>query len=277
MNVYTKKQKFLWQKLTMGIVVLFLCIGFLNFFSPEIKNTFYIAASPLLKIFGTAGESTSGFLGGFLNTKSLNQENNNLKQENQSLLSQISLLQETVKADQATQSVIQNTKEDSFTLAEVRVLGMDTANDFMLINKGSQDGISENMPVISSTKVLFGKVYKVYKNFSQVMLLSNKNSVVDAKIQLGDPTQSPILGVVKGSGNLSLYLDLVSSEEQINPEDTLITSGQEGIFPKDLLIGKIQSTDKNDLKPFQTANLQPFFNGDSIENVFVITDYLKKQ
>ena len=50
---------------------------------------------------------------------------------------------------------------------------------------------------------------KVYKNFSEVMLISNKNSVVNVKIQqslhaqAGDATPE-IDGVVKGSGGLAL-------------------------------------------------------------------------
>ena len=92
--------------------------------------------------------------------------------------------------------------------------------------------------------------------------------VLDASVTV------PVAGVVKGSGGLLAYLDLVSSNATLNDADTLITSGLEGIFPKNLLIGKITSVDKNDAKPFQTAKIQPFFSTQNIDTFFVITNYL---
>ena len=107
------------------------------------------------------------------------------------------------------------------------------------------------------------------------MLISNKNSVVDTKIENTDLTKAPIFGIIKGNGNLSIYLDLVSSDAEIHQQDNLITSGQEGIFPKDLLIGKITTSKKNDLKPFQTAEVKPLFDIKNTENLFIVTNYLR--
>ncbi len=271
MNVYIKKQNFKWRKILISVISLIVLIVFLNIFQQPIKNTFYFITSPFSKIFWRVGDGTNNFFGSFLNAKGLTQENNNLKEENQKLLSQIVLLQETIKTDQLVKEVVKNTQKENFKIVLAETIGLD--GDFILLNKGSDDGILENMPVISSQKVLYGKIYKVYKNYSQVMLISNKSSVVDIKIQNLDTTQTPISGAIKGSGNLSLYLDLVSSNDQIKEGDILITSGLEGVFPKDLLIGKIIKTDKNDLKPFQTAQVQSFFEIKNIENLFIITDY----
>ena len=286
MNAFLKKQNLklplpqskrglgtVWQKIIIGAIILILFIIVLNIFQSPIKNTFYTLASPGLKVFLGAGDNTHSFFTSFLNTKGLARENDGLKRENQQLLSQILSLQETMQANEAMQSAVQNTRQDNFSLVLASVIGVDSAADFILIDSGFDDGIAQNMPVISSTKVLFGKVYKVYKNFSQVMLVSNKSSVVDASIQQSDATTIPISGAIKGTGNFSLYLDLVHPNAQINEGDTLITSGLEGVFPKNLLIGKITSKQKDDLKPFQTANVQPFFDIQNGENVFIITNY----
>jgi rod shape-determining protein MreC len=273
MNVYLKKQNFRWQKIMIGVVMLFFFIGVLNFFQKPIRNSFYVLISPISKTFWRAGDSASGFFTSLLNAKGLTQENSNLQQENQRLSSEVSALQETINEDQAIKEVAQNTQADNVTLAPAQTIGLDTANDVMVINKGSQDGISENMPVISSQKVLYGKVSKVYKNFSNITLISDKNSVVDAKVQSSDTTKPPIFGAIKGNGNFSIYLDLVAQDATINQGDVVVTSALEGIFPKDLLIGKITHINKNDSKPFQTAAIQPFFNVNAADNVFIITNY----
>ncbi len=277
MNVFLKKQNFLWRNIAVGLVALALFIFILNIFQSPIKNTFYVLTSPLSKMLWKVGDNVSGFFGSFFNAGGLLQENSNLKQENQNLLSQIASLQDTAKQDQAIKEVIQNTQANSFKMVLAQTIGLGANSDILLMSKGSQDGIAQNMPVMTSTKVLVGKVLKVYKNFSQVVLVSNKQSVVDVKILTLDPKMTPILGAIRGGGNLAVYLDLIPSDAKINPGDTLLSSGQEGIFPKDLLIGKITSVDQNDLKPFQTAQVKSLVDAKNMDNLFVITDYKKEK
>jgi rod shape-determining protein MreC len=137
------------------------------------------------------------------------------------------------------------------------------------INKGSADGVAEDMPVISQQGALFGKVFKVYKNYSQVMLISSKNSVINVKIQR---QETEIDGVIKGQGGLAIYMDLVPIDETINQGDIIVTSALEGTFPKDILVGTVIKVEKNDQNPHQSAQVQPFL-GASTDNLFVITNY----
>ena len=89
---------------------------------------------------------------------------------------------------------------------------------------------------------------------------------------LATQTKTEIDGVVKGTGKLGVYLDLVPIDDTINSGDTLVISSLENIFPKDLLVGTIGSVQKNDQNPHQQASVQPFLNP-SIDNLFVITNY----
>ncbi len=276
MNVYIKKQNIFWQNFLLKAGILIVTLVFLNVFQNPIRNSFYGISSPVSKVFLQAGSNASSFFNSFTAFGGIQRENSNLKEENQKLLSQLSSLQQSLRDSQQLQSAMNNTKDDNFTILLAGVTGLDSQNDIILIDKGSDDGISENMPLISSRKALYGKVVKVYKNFSQAMLISNKESVVDVKIQNNDPTKPPIYGAIKGSGGLSLYLDLVNSDSEIKEGDVLVTSGLEGIFPADLLVGKITSINKNDVKPFQTAKIQPFFNIKNTDTLFVITDYKLK-
>lgn len=291
MNAFFKKQNLklplprskskglinIWQKVVVSVVTVVLCIVLLNIFQVSIRNYFYLISSPITKVFGKTGKNTSVFFGSFLNAKNLTQENNDLRQENQDLLSQITLLKGIIKQDQSVTEVVQITQGSGFKMALVEVIGLNPQGDLLLINKGFNDGIFENMPVISSQKVLYGKILKAYKNFSQVILISNNNSVLDVKIQNDDAAKPPIYGAIKGYGNLSLYLDLVDYDAEIKENDVLVTSGLEGIFPGNVLVGKIKSINKNDLKPFQTAEAQPFFDVRSTDTLFVITNYKREQ
>lgn len=275
MNLYTKNRSSVNRKSIGLFVFLILFIGGLYFFQSSIKNTFYLVTSPISLHFWQAGVTSSGFLQSSFHAGGLLQENENLKTENQNLLSKISLLRETIEQEDLVKQLAENTQNRNFKTVLAQTIGL--SQDSVLLNKGSDDGISENMPVISAQRVLYGRVEKVYKNFSSVLLISNTNSVVDSKIEHFGAENPAILGVIKGEGNLSVYLDLVSSDAELKEGDAIITSGQEGVFPRDLLIGKVIISTKNDAKPFQTAKVQPMFDIHRTDTLFVITNYKKEK
>lgn len=270
-----KRSSFLWSNIAIKGVILIILLLLLNIFQNPVRNSFYKVYESSSKALLRLGQNTSQAFS-FLNYKSVQQQNNALQQENQKLLFEISSLRDSLKQFQDEGQMTQSTKEHHFATADGRVIGADLATDLVLIDKGLDDGITENMPVISNENILYGRVFKVYKNFSQIMIISNKNSVIDVKIQNVDVEQPLILGAVKGRGNGLVSLDLVESDATLNVNDILISSGLEGLFPNNMLVGKITSVNKNDLKPFQSANVQPFFDIKGIDNLFVITDFTFK-
>lgn len=266
------------RKFLIGVIFLSIIILILNFLSGPIKNSLYAISSPIQKTFWTAGESSSGFLGSFFKAGSLISENEKLKTENQRLLYQVAFLSSVGEGTQAQKEVSLSCQNNSLKFVMAGVIGLDN-NDVISINKGQDDGISEGMPVISQQNVLLGKVIKVYKDFSKIMLISNKDSVVNVKVQqLVAPENkteniSEVDGVVKGLGGLNAYLDLVPIDNEINTDEVLVTSSIEGSFPKDLLVGRIVQKEKNDQEPFQQAKISLFFDIKKIDNLFVITNY----
>jgi rod shape-determining protein MreC len=280
-NFSINKKKRLWPKILVAGAALFILLLILNFFSPVVKNTFFILSSPIQKIFWSAGQNSSGFLGSLLNAGAFSKENEKLKSENEKLLVEIASLQSIINANKAQSNVSLACQDSKFNLLMAVPVGV-SKDDILTINKGLADGISENMPVISQQKALVGRVIKTYKNYSEVMLISNKSSVVNVKV-LQQPAASAegsgepkeVNGVIKGRGNSDIFLDLVPIDDQLNVNDVLVTSALEGSFPKDLLVGKINKIDKNDQNPHQQAQVHAFFYI-STDNIFVITNYKQK-
>ena len=262
-----------WLKVLIGAATLIFLLVIINFFVSPIKNYFYTLSAPFQKSFWSAGGSSSNFLGSFLNAGYLAKENEDLKNENQKLLSQIASLQSIEQGNQAQSAISISCQNNEVQFVMAGVVGLDD-NDIVSINKGSADGISEGMPVVNQQNVLFGKIFKVYKNFSKVILISNKNSVINVKIQQSqDSTDPEVDGIIKGNGGLTAYLDLIPIDSNINSGDVLVTSAIEKLFPKDLLVGKILQKEKNDQKPFQQAQVSLFFDVKATDNLFVITNY----
>jgi len=302
-NFSINKKHGAWIKFLIGALALFILLAVLNFFSSGIRNVFYAFSAPVQKNFWVAGESSSGFLGSFVNAGSLAKQNQNLSNQNQELQAQIANLQSALNGNVAQSAVSMSCQNNGFKLLMAGVVGLDN-QDILSINKGSADGVIDGMPVISQQGALYGKVFKVYKNYSQVMLISNKSSVISVKVQQQNipaipapaslmslptpstqtanttkpatpplpPVAAEIDGVAKGTGKLGLFLDLVPIDSTINSGDILVTSALEGGFPKDLLVGTITKIQKNDQDPHQMAGVKPFLNS-SIDNLFVITNY----
>jgi rod shape-determining protein MreC len=272
-NFSINKKNKSWTKILVGGVIILFLLFILNIFVAPIKNSFYSISAPIQKTFWTAGESSSTFISSFFQAGSIVKENENLKCENQKLLSQIAALQSIEQGNKAQSAISATCQNNGFEVTMAGIVGLDD-QDILSLNKGSTDGITEGMPVINQENVLFGKVIKVYKNFSKVMLISNKNSVVNVKIQQSpDDTTLEVDGVVKGRGGLDAYLDLIPVNSEINPYDILVTSALDKSFPKDLLVAKIIQKEKNDQKPFQQAQIGLFFDVKTIDNLFVIKNY----
>lgn len=275
-SINKKKKNYL--GILSGAIILCIFIFILNILSSQIKNYFYLLSSPVQKTFFTAGESLSGIVNPFLNIFNLAKENENLKKQNQNLLFQISLLTSDKEENKAFFDFSASGHDKNFTTVMASVIGLD-GQDIISVDKGSLNGIFEGMPAVNQQGVVFGKIFAVYKNFSKVMLISNKNSVIDVKIQKNgqDSLLSEINGAVKGSGEFSVFLDLVPVDQELKEGDILVTSSLEKIFPKDLLVGKITRIEKNDQKPFQQAQVQPFFEVKNADNLFVITNYKQEE
>jgi len=242
-------------------------IFLLNFFQKDVRSFFYCISAPIQKVLWRAGERTSDFLGGIVRVKILKQELDELKLENQELIAQVVALKDLKKENKTLRQALEVGLQKEFKLALTQIISKDISQDFILIDKGSEDGISKNMPVITQQRVLVGKISEIYKNFSKVMFVSNKESFFDAKIQ---KEEKDISGVVKGQGNFRILFDLIPREENLSQEDIVITSALGGIFPKGLLVGRIKEIKKSDVDPFQQAEIEPFFDVSQAETLFII-------
>ena len=149
-----------------------------------------------------------------------------------------------------------------------QIIGKDISSDTILVNKGLNDGLTPGLPVITSQKILVGKISEVYKNFSKVMIISNKESSFDAEIE-----NREAIGIAKGKGGLKLYLDFIPKEKEILEGDIVVTSALGGIFPKGLLVGQIKDIKRSDIEPFQQAEISPFFNIKELETLFILINW----
>lgn len=263
------KLKF-WIK-TILLIILLLVFLNLPFVSMRTKNFFYFISSPIQKNLWKAGCWTSDFFETIINIKNLKEENKELKLKTQELLGENIKISEAEKENKFLREALEIGLEKEFELTFAEVIGKDVSQDSILINKGFKNGILSNLPVITQQKVLIGKIGEVYEDFSKVILVSNPKSIFNVEIFRDEEDFTDnISGIIKGKGNFHLILDLIPREKEIKEGDTVITSSLGGVFPKGLLVGKIQGIKKKDVEPFQLAEIKTAFDIKELRAVFII-------
>ena len=153
---------------------------------------------------------------------------------------------------------------------QANVIGRDTSPVFrsIIIDKGSEDGVQVGMPV-EAARGLVGQVYRTHPRSAQVLLITDNISSISGRL-----SSSRALGIVQGGGlGGAMTLDWVELEVPMAVGDTVLTSGLNGKFPHDLVIGRVIQVNRSEANLFQSAVLQPAVDFDNLELVFVITGF----
>lgn len=134
----------------------------------------------------------------------------------------------------------------------------------VIINRGKEDGIVENIPVINDEGVV-GRVINAGQKFSRVMLITDPASAIDVYIQ-----RNRTRGIVVGKDFQLCALKYVRNDADVRPGDLLVTSGKDGIFPEGIKVGVVKANFKDPLKMFQQVEVTPLVRLTHIEEVLVL-------
>ena len=144
--------------------------------------------------------------------------------------------------------------------------------DAFTIDRGTNDGIERNMPVLAHGG-LVGRVVFSGNNHSRVVSFLNidEGAAVSVRtIRTGE------FGVVRGDINLMRYglarMDYISLDAQITIGDELVTSHLSDIFPPGISVGSVQEVRMDASGLFQYAVIAPSVNFNDIPMVLIITE-----
>jgi rod shape-determining protein MreC len=146
--------------------------------------------------------------------------------------------------------------------AEVIGASADSSSSTLFVNRGQRDRVRPNMAVITPEGIV-GKIVEVFPGTAQVLLISDRDSGVGALLE-----DTRTHGVVKGSGDPDPRLDYVVNDEKVHSGEVILTSGEDRIFPKGLLIGTVSSA--NPGNPFQAIHVRTAARLDRLEEVLIL-------
>jgi rod shape-determining protein MreC len=138
---------------------------------------------------------------------------------------------------------------------------------YIIIDKGTEDGIRFGMPVVTQ-QGLVGRVDAVIASAARIKLITDSTSVVNVRLQSAG-IEAQLIGSLTGD----VSLDLIPLDENIEPGDVILTSGLGGNYPPNIFVGQVLSTQQRENALFQTATVQPIVNFASINAVLVVTNF----
>ncbi|MCO4841686.1 MAG: rod shape-determining protein MreC [Yoonia sp.] len=103
----------------------------------------------------------------------------------------------------------------------------------VLLNVGMRDGIVDGWPTMDGIG-LVGRISGVGQQTSRVILLTDTSSRIPVTIQPAG--QKAILA---GDNTLNPPIEFLENADLVRPGDRVISSGDGGVFPADLLIGQV--------------------------------------
>jgi len=248
-----------------GILALALS-GYLN----PVSNIFSGSLINLQTWVSTRYLAISDFLTVPRDVAALRQRNAELEAEISSLQAQVIELQNKVAETDTLAALVDFSRSNpTNTYKAAAVIGLDPSPflHYVIINRGSNDGIRRGMPVVTN-QGLVGRVDAVLSGAARVQLITDPSSVVSVVLQ-----NSGADAVMKGSVSGDLNLDLLSQDVKIQTGDVVLTSGLGGEYPPDLLVGQVANVRKRESDLFQEASVQPVVDFSKLEIVLVIVNF----
>lgn len=204
----------------------------------------------------------------------LKTQNDLLSTENQQLRSQLFNLENKLRKISHIDSI---TYSDSIsykvTKANVIKNSYQLSKNYLTINKGEIDGISEDLGVVSTSGIV-GIIENTSRNFATVQSVLNTKSSLNAMIKRTGHFGS--LKWVEKKLNVVQLLD-IPNIVPIQQGDTIITGGMSNIFPKGVPIGKIVNFKKSTMDSSYIIDIQLFTDMSNIDHVYIIENKNKEE
>ena len=198
----------------------------------------------------------------------LEEETQLLREKNLQLSLQSDEMIRSYEENKNLKKLLDYKRDSNFDLIASKILNMGSSSNLssITINVGSEDGISENLPVITPDG-LIGKTVLMGKKTTLVQLISDVNYRVSVRI-----FPSGSVGILRFLKDDICEIREVQKNANIKLDDTVLTSGFSNIYPPNIKIGKVIEI-QDEIGSFQKiVKVRISSNIGSLLNVFVIRD-----
>ncbi len=146
--------------------------------------------------------------------------------------------------------------------------------NYIQLNRGGNQGVKDNMAVLSSDGAIIGLVVNVSPNFSQVMTMLHTKNRVPATIKNFNvngtvewDTKDPRFVLLRG----------ISRDVQVKKGDSVLTSPYSYNFPPGYLVGRVAAIDTDKTSGFYILKVQTAVNFNSVQQAFIVENIQREE
>ena len=269
-----KLPNWLVDRLGVAVVVLILAVGVIllgqrGLFSP-ISGTLLAPLVPVQQFVTQIYNTVYNNLFAPSDLEELRRRNAELEAQVAQLTDENSRLQEIEAQYRVVSALLDYARanpEQSYLAADV--VGRDESLflRYVLLNKGTNDGVTRDMPVVTE-QGLVGVITEATANASKVLLITDASSAANVRLQ-----ESRAEGVVIGQESGELRLLFIPLDVEMKSGDRIITSGLGGTYPPGLVVGTVASVRRRTNDVSQEADVRSAIDFNKLETVLIITSF----
>jgi rod shape-determining protein MreC len=233
-------------------------------------------ASQVLTPVQVAAHNVTATVGGWIEALrrmgELQDENKKLRTALDSVTAENATLQQLKRENENLRSMLKfQTNRPDIKAVQAEVIGGDPTgtSEILTVDKGTQDGITTGMAVVSPGGILVGQTKEVKANRSTVLLITDISSSIAVATE-----NTLIPGVLEGRWQKQgrLLMRHIPRDEKVANGDILLTTGVGGVFPKGLIAGQIYNVRQSDVVTEKEAEAYPLAQLNALDHVLVITN-----
>ena len=200
----------------------------------------------------------------------LRQRNSEMEAEVSRMQTEIIVLKQQISETRVLSALVDFARvqpENRYLAATV--IGRDPSPflDYVIINRGSDDGLRRGMPVVTQHG-LVGRIAAVTADAARVQLITDPASNINVKLE---PSRAQ--AVIRGEVSGEISLAMIPQSALVEIGDLILTSGLGGNYPTNILIGQVTGVRRRETDLFQSASVQPVLDFNQLEIVLIITNF----
>lgn len=200
----------------------------------------------------------------------LQQRNTELEAEVSRLQTEIIELKQQIAETRILSALVDFARVNpEYSYVAAAVIGRDPSPfvNYVIINRGSDDGLRRGMPVVTQ-QGLVGRVAAVTSGAARVQLITDPASILNVRLE-PSRAQATLIGDITGE----LALGMVPQSVVVQLGDLVLTSGLGGNYPPNILIGQVTSIRKLETDLFQSGVVQAVVDFNNLEIVLIIINF----
>ena len=224
--------------------------------------------SPFERMSNATGRGIRNSWTNYIYLRNVRQQNLDLqKQVDRLRLQQAALAQDALEG-QRLRSLLDFRQNYAAATVAAQIIGSSGTDQsrLLILNKGSQDGLKPDMAVITPNGIV-GKLRDVFPSTSQLLLISDPTAGAGVIF-----SSTRIHAILRGSPVGRIQINNLTPDSRIKPGETVLTSGGDGVFPRGLPVGTIESIVLDPQhQPYTLITLHPAVDLNQLDEVLVVT------